>query len=282
MISRYTPGNRSRSSPEKITAASCCTRISQHPVTFPATNIPLEFALPPLFPQDTPHFLTSSQRLLPPASFPLSASPLSSAMVTSAQPTSPSPPPIGALIDNGALELVEILGYGGYGIVYRAIDTYSSHPTSYAVKCLPHSNKRSSTRQRQLHIREITLHKLASAHPGVVTLHRVIEDSQYTWIVMDYCGDGDLFTQILHNRRYLGQNDLIREVFLQLLDAVDYCHSLNIYHRDLKPENILCFEDGLRLAITDFGLATTEKMSTEFRTGSVYHMSPGTRFLSPP
>ncbi len=70
MISRYTPGNRSRSSPEKITAASCCTRISQHPVTFPATNIPLEFSLPPLFPQDTPHFLTSSQRLLPPASFP--------------------------------------------------------------------------------------------------------------------------------------------------------------------------------------------------------------------
>ncbi|KAI0701361.1 kinase-like domain-containing protein [Cytidiella melzeri] len=187
---------------------------------------------------------------------------------------SPSPPPIGALIDNGALELVEILGYGGYGIVYRAIDTYSSHPTSYAVKCLPHSNKRSSTRQRQLHIREITLHQLASAHPGVVTLHRVIEDSQYTWIVMDYCGDGDLFTQILHNRRYLGQNDLIREVFLQLLDAVDYCHSLNIYHRDLKPENILCFDDGLRLAVTDFGLATTEKMSTEFRTGSVYHMSP--------
>ncbi len=197
-------------------------------------------------------------------------------MVVAAQtPSSPSPPPIGSLIDNGALELVEVLGYGGYGIVYRAIDTYTSHPTSYAVKCLPHSQKRSAARQRQLHIREITLHQLASAHPGVVTLHRVIEDYQYTWIVMDYCSDGDLFTQILHNRRYLGQNELIKEVFLQLLDAVEYCHSLNIYHRDLKPENVLCFDDGLRLAITDFGLATTDRMSTEFRTGSVYHMSPG-------
>ncbi|THH00494.1 hypothetical protein EW026_g2054 [Hermanssonia centrifuga] len=196
-------------------------------------------------------------------------------MVVAAQtPSSPSPPPIGSLIDNGALELVEVLGYGGYGIVYRAIDTYTSHPTSYAVKCLPHSQKRSAARQRQLHIREITLHQLASAHPGVVTLHRVIEDYQYTWIVMDYCSDGDLFTQILHNRRYLGQNELIKEVFLQLLDAVEYCHSLNIYHRDLKPENVLCFDDGLRLAITDFGLATTDRMSTEFRTGSVYHMSP--------
>ncbi|KAI0763047.1 kinase-like domain-containing protein [Trametes elegans] len=196
-------------------------------------------------------------------------------MVTSPQsPTSPVPPALGTIIDSGALQLVEILGYGGYGIVYRAIDTYSSNPTSYAVKCLPHSNKRSAARQRQLHMREIALHQLASGHPNVVTLHRVVEDYQYTYIVMDYCSDGDLFTQILHQRRYLGNNALIKEVFLQLLDAVEYCHSLNIYHRDLKPENILCFDGGLRLAITDFGLATTERMSTEFRTGSVYHMSP--------
>ncbi|OCH86763.1 kinase-like protein, partial [Obba rivulosa] len=188
--------------------------------------------------------------------------------------SSPTPPSVGTLIDNGALELVEVLGYGGYGVVYRAIDTYSSSPTSYAVKCLPHSQKRNASRQRQLHLREITLHQLASAHPNVVTLHRVVEDYHYTYIVMDYCSDGDLFTQILHQRRYLGHNELIKEVFLQLLDAVEYCHSLSIYHRDLKPENILCFDGGLRLAITDFGLATTDKMSTEFRTGSIYHMSP--------
>ncbi|KAI0676382.1 kinase-like protein [Trametes maxima] len=196
-------------------------------------------------------------------------------MVTSPQsPTSPVPPALGTIIDNGSLQLVEILGYGGYGIVYRAIDTYSLNPTSYAVKCLPHSNKRSAARQRQLHMREIALHQLASGHPNVVTLHRVVDDYQYTYIVMDYCSDGDLFTQILHQRRYLGNNTLIKEVFLQLLDAVEYCHSLNIYHRDLKPENILCFDGGLRLAVTDFGLATTDRMSTEFRTGSVYHMSP--------
>jgi len=188
--------------------------------------------------------------------------------------SSPSPPPLGTFIDDGALELVEVLGYGGYGVVYRAIDAYSPEPTSYAVKCLPHSQKRNATRQRQLHLREITLHQLASTHPNVVTLHRVVEDYQYTYIVMDYCSDGDLFSQILHHRRYLGNNDLIKDVFLQLLDAVEYCHSLNIYHRDLKPENVLCFDGGLRLAITDFGLATTDRMSTEFRTGSVYHMSP--------
>jgi serine/threonine protein kinase len=102
----------------------------------------------------------------------------------------------------------------------------------------------------------------------------VVEDKDYTYIIMDFCEDGDLFTQILHQRRYLGQDELIKHVFLQLLDAVEYCHSLGIYHRDLKPENVLCFDGGLRLAITDFGLATMDTVSEEFRTGSAYHMSP--------
>jgi len=188
----------------------------------------------------------------------------------------PPSPPLGTLIDNGSLELVELLGQGGYGIVYRAFDTRSPIPISYAVKCLPHAHASRSSRRRQLHLREIRLHKLASAHPNVVSLHRVIEDKDFTYIVMDYCEDGDLFTQILHQRRYLGQDELVKHVFLQLLDAVEYCHSLGIYHRDLKPENVLCFDGGLRLAITDFGLATTDAFSEEFRTGSAYHMSPGT------
>ncbi|KAJ2914115.1 hypothetical protein MD484_g6286, partial [Candolleomyces efflorescens] len=196
-----------------------------------------------------------------------------------ASKTSPAPPsaihpPLGTLIDGDSLELVEVLGVGGYGVVYRAVDArYPSGPKSYAVKCLVASGHQTA-RQRQIHIREIALHQLASAHPGVVTLHRVVEHFNHTYIIMDYAPDHDLFTQILHNCRYLGSDALIKNVFLQMLDAVEYCHSLGIYHRDLKPENILCYDDGLRVAITDFGLATTDKISEEFRTGSVYHMSP--------
>jgi serine/threonine protein kinase len=115
----------------------------------------------------------------------------------------PRPPAIGTLIDNGAFELVSVLGYGRYGIVYRAINLRSvAHdPPSYAVKCLRHMPTRNTGRQRHLHIQEITLHKRASAHPNVVTLHRVIEEEDCTFIVMDYCRDGDLFGQILRARR---------------------------------------------------------------------------------
>ena len=190
-------------------------------------------------------------------------------------PAAPAHPPLGTLIDDDSLELVEVLGVGGYGVVYRAVSTRAPFPKSYAVKCLVDTHPQPNSRQRQVHIREITLHQLASVHPNVVTLHRVVEEYNYTYLVMDYAGDGDLFSQILHNCRYLGNDYLIKRVFLQLLDAVEYCHTLGIYHRDLKPENVLCFDGGLHVAITDFGLATTDKVSEEFRTGSVYHMSPG-------
>ncbi|EIW78490.1 kinase-like protein, partial [Coniophora puteana RWD-64-598 SS2] len=186
----------------------------------------------------------------------------------------PPPPALGTYIDGGNLELVEVLGVGGYGVVYRAVDVTDPALPSYAVKCLVNNPAQSLSRQRQLHIREITLHRLASAHPNVVKLHRVLEEHPYTFIIMDFASDGDLFSQILHSCRYLGNNALIKHIFLQLLDAVEYCHSLGIYHRDLKPENVLCFDGGYRVGITDFGLATTDRFSEEFRTGSVYHMSP--------
>ncbi|KAG6836330.1 hypothetical protein H0H93_009080 [Arthromyces matolae] len=177
---------------------------------------------------------------------------------------------LGKRIDGDTLEFVEVLGVGGYGVVYRAVDVTTPERTSYAVKCLLTKNQH----RRRIHIREIALHQITSAHPGIVTLHRIIDDDEYTYIIMDYAPDHDLFTQILHNCRYLGNDALIKHVFLQLVDAVEYCHSLGIYHRDLKPENILCFDDGYTVAITDFGLATTAQVSEELRTGSIYHMSP--------
>ncbi|CAL1699426.1 unnamed protein product [Somion occarium] len=210
--------------------------------------------------------------------------------------SSPSPPPVGTYIDNGTLQLVEILGYGGYGIVYRAIPTmYSTaNPPSYAVKCLPAKRPSSSTlsrhRTRDPHLHETHLHTLASSppHPNIITLHKSVVDpiSQHTYIIMDLAPGGDLFTQILHKRAFLGHGERIRNVFLQLIEAVERCHDRGVYHRDLKPENILCWDTDedvkarrrnsqeMRVALTDFGLATRDIWSKEFRTGSVYHMSP--------
>lgn len=208
-------------------------------------------------------------------------------------PQAPAPPALGTLIDDGnagALQLTTVLGYGGYGVVYRAV---GSSGGLYAVKCLlrssSSSNPKQAQRQRRLHLREIALHRLAGAgaHPGIVRLHQVIEPtlpaadgnltipSPYMFLVMDFAPCGDLFTLILHRQVYLGRTGLVGRVFAQLAAAVSHCHSLGIFHRDLKPENVLCWDGGATVRLGDFGLATTERRSKEWRTGSVYHMSPG-------
>lgn len=217
---------------------------------------------------------------------------------TGAASATPQPPPLGTLIDDGtsagALQLTSVLGYGGYGVVYRAT---ASSGTPFAVKCLLRtsnaSNPKQAQRQRRLHLREIALHRLAGAgaHSGIVRLHRVIEPalaeddgssvpSPYTFLVMDFAPCGDLFTLILHKQVYLGRPGLCSRVFAQLADAVSHCHSLGIFHRDLKPENVLCWDGGATVRLADFGLATTERRSKEWRTGSVYHMSPGKIVIS--
>lgn len=79
---------------------------------------------------------------------------------------------------------------------------------------------------------------------------------------------------VVERSRYIGDDNLITKVFLQLLDAVDHCHSMGVFHRDLKPENVLCAQNGERLVLADFGLATSERQSIDFGCGSAFYMSP--------
>lgn len=74
--------------------------------------------------------------------------------------------------------------------------------------------------------------------------------------------------------QYVGDDELIRDVFLQLLDGVDFLHQLGIAHRDIKPENIVCSNDGQDVFICDFGLATSETSSSEFGCGSTFYIAP--------
>jgi serine/threonine protein kinase len=100
----------------------------------------------------------------------------------------------------------------------------------------------SRQRKRQLHIREITLHRLASAHPHVINLHH--EEAEYTHLVMDYAYDRDLFSQIPHNSRYFGDDFLIKHIFLQILDVAEHCY---LSQRAGESSRV---DSGLRVAIT--------------------------------
>lgn len=171
----------------------------------------------------------------------------------------------------GRLELVSVLGVGAYGVVYRAVDILTNIP--YAVKALPKSGL--DARQRRFQRREIALHHRASQHPNVVSLLRILDSPDCTFVVIEFCPEGDLFSNITEHGHFVGDDQLVKHTFLQILDAVQYCHSVGIYHRDLKPENILVTNNGSTVKLADFGLATTDAITSDFGCGSTFYMSPG-------
>lgn len=171
----------------------------------------------------------------------------------------------------GRLELVAILGNGAFGVVYQAIDVLTN--ISYAVKALPKIGL--DPRQKRIQRREIALHYQASQHPNVLSLHRILESPECTFVVLEYCPEGDLFANITEHGRFIGDDRLAKHVFLQILDAVRHCHSVGIYHRDLKPENVLVKDNGQTVKLADFGLATNDQISSDYGCGSTFYMSPG-------
>lgn len=176
----------------------------------------------------------------------------------------------------GSLQLIGILGTGAYGVVYSAVDTKTN--VRYAVKCLSKFNPDGTPldrRQVAFQNREIRLHYLASAHPNVVSMLKIIDNPDCVYVILEFCPEGDLFFNITERGQYVGKDDLSKRVFLQILDAVEYCHSLGIYHRDLKPENILVSDHGETVKLADFGLATSSDRSEDYGCGSTFYMSPG-------
>ena len=189
----------------------------------------------------------------------------------------------GLTISRGAfhLRMLEKLSAGAYGVVYLAKDlARAPHgATHYAVKCLlRHPDGSDFARQQQ---REIAHHRAVSDVPGVVTLHAVVEEEFYTFLVLDLCAGGDLFTAIMERGTYSNNDAAVKRTFLQLVDALAACHEAGVYHRDLKPENVLCSPGDEHVYLADFGLSTRSTRSSNFGCGSSFYMSPGTSSPTP-
>lgn len=172
----------------------------------------------------------------------------------------------GQIIDNGTLRVESILGAGAFGVVYRAVDTHTG--VYYAVKRI---EKKAPEHH---HTREEQLHARVSSHPHVLTFHREFQEGHYIFYVYDLCV-GDLHS-VIKKFAFFREDELIKRVFVQIIDALEYCHARGVYHRDLKPENILVSAQSgdIDVFVADFGLATTSKM-TKSSCGTPCFMGPG-------
>ena len=167
-------------------------------------------------------------------------------------------------------EIVETLGRGGMGVVYKARDTHLDR--FVAIKVLPPEKVADADRKRRF-VQEA---KAASAlnHPNIVHIYDIADADGIQFIAMEYVSGKTL--DHLIGRRGLRLNEVLKYA-IQVTDALTKAHTAGIIHRDLKPSNVMVTTDGL-VKVLDFGLAKlTERAGGEFgETATVQEEKPDT------
>ncbi len=174
--------------------------------------------------------------------------------------------PIGAILSGGQFKITGHLGAGGFGITYKAVDNVLGR--NIVIKeCFPSDlcvrnghdvvarNAGFAASFRSvvgMFMREArSLAKLR--HPNIVGVHGAFEQNDTAYMVLDLIEGKDLF-EILESTDPPLSPGRVKDILLQLLDAIEKVHELDLLHRDISPDNIIIEKSGTPVLI-DFGAA---------------------------
>jgi len=179
----------------------------------------------------------------------------------------------------GRYEVLDELGRGAMGVVYRARDTQIGRIV--ALKMILTSTAACG----DVELYKQRFHREAQAagrlsHPGIVTIHDIAEDETgQPYMVMEFVEGQPLDGYLLSQKKGRPEGRLYKEALdigVQLARALAYAHQHGVVHRDVKPANLLVTADG-RVKIADFGiakLAGTELTQEGTSLGTPSYMSP--------
>ncbi|MFD3488617.1 serine/threonine-protein kinase [Streptomyces sp. NPDC058665] len=172
-------------------------------------------------------------------------------------------------IIDGRFELLERLGSGGMGTVWRARDAVLHREVALKEVRSPDPAMTAATPQSAHVPRERVLREARAlariSHPHVVTIHHIVDVGPHPWIVMELLPGDTLMDRLA--RGALPPVDAAR-IGRQVLAGLRAAHAVGIQHRDVKPANVMLREDG-GAVLTDFGIAALQGSTSLTATGEL-------------
>ena len=174
----------------------------------------------------------------------------------------------------GRYQVIEPLGKGTMGYVYKAVDPKINRPV--ALKIIRFSDEFEEDLISEIRERFFREAEIAGRlnHPSIVTIYDVGEDRDLTYMAMEYLEGKDL--EVYCQKDTLLPLMKVLEVIYQVAGALDYAHGMGVIHRDIKPANIMLLSNGT-VRVTDFGIAkavSSSRTKTGVILGTPNYMSP--------
>ena len=170
----------------------------------------------------------------------------------------------------GRYVLLEKLGQGGMGVVYRAQDPLLQRIVAIKVISTPID---ADEERRERFFREARSAGQLS-HKNIVTIHDLGEHEGQPYLAMEYLTGQDLAARMADPTRMSLRRKL--DVACEICEGLEYAHAHGVIHRDIKPGNIFIADSGT-VKLVDFGLArlvTSELTRSNVMMGTINYMSP--------
>lgn len=174
----------------------------------------------------------------------------------------------------GRYKIIDVLGQGAMGTVYKGMDPAIGRPV--ALKTIRFDKLANPDEIDELRQRFMLEAKAAGnfSHPNIVTIYDVGQDKNIQYIAMEYL-EGRTLEQVIERKTNFNFK-IAAKVIMQICGALEYAHERHVVHRDIKPANIMVLEN-FYIKVMDFGIAHLESSNmtqTGIAMGTPNYISP--------